>query len=367
MFAGSFAAAGVAGLSQIPGARLVRAQSATYEVVSFGPITEGVRADGYFLPRYGVIQGMHGNGTAFGRIAASPEKFTPSLFNADGAVTKLKSGTYGARVAGLNSGGTAVGAAYDTIDGRGSGSVVQEQPVAWIDGEFVRLPVPDAESASADLVGSARSVSEDGVVFGSGNGHSLRWTNGEPEILPRQIGETLMSYYAILPDGALFAREHAISTQTYRLGVLRDDAFEPLDVSDTINLAGFIQVLGVNSAGATLIYDFTVESTSAMYVANVLMVGEETVVIDPRPDGIAFRASGFNAANQAVGIIQERRGADVVQAIWDAGEFTLFEDVLPADHGFHMITLAGISDDGVIAGSGFDEDGAFHPLLFVPA
>jgi hypothetical protein len=32
-----------------------------------------------------------------------------------------------------------------------------------------------------------------------------------------------------------------------------------------------------------------------------------------------------------------------------------------------MLIASGISDDGIIAGSGWDEDGAFHPLLFIPA
>lgn len=366
-FKGSLAAAGVAAISHVPGARLIRAQNAAYEVVSFGPIVEGVMAEGFYWPQMGAVQGIHGGGTAFGHIATSAEKFTPCLFNADGSLTKLKSGSYGGRVTGMNASGTVVGASYDTIDGQGERFITLEQPVAWIDGEFVRLPVPEADSPNDDLIGSARSVSDDGVIYGFANGYSLRWTNGEPEILPNQVGDSSASYQGILPDGSMLVRLYSSSTQTYSSGILNGGTIEPLDLSEELVDNNFVQLVGVNSAGAALMYAFFLGSNAAAYVGNILKAGEETVVLDPRADGISFRPSGFNASNQVVGPFQLRDGVDAVPAIWDAGEFTMLEDMLPADHGFHMLTVSGISDDGIISGSGWDEDGGFHPLLFVPA
>jgi hypothetical protein len=368
IFKGSLAAAGTAALSHVSGGRLIRAQNAAYEIVSFGPIADGVMAEGFYWPQMGNMQGIHGSGTAFGHIATSAEKFTPCLFNSDGTTTKLKSGTYGGRTIAMNSSGTVVGASYDTIDGQGERFTTLEQPVAWVDGEFIRLPVPDAESETASRTGSARYVSEDGVIMGSGNGHSLRWTNGEAEILPRQLGDgSSLNYIGMLPDGSLIVLQYVGSTRTYQTGVLNGDAVEPFARVGAVAEAQTPNLVGVNSVGAALLYTFFIGSTTAAYAGNIVKPGEDTIEIDPRADGISFRPNGFNASNQVVGPFQPRDGVDAVPAIWDAGEFTMLEDLLPADHGYHMLIASGISDDGIIAGSGWDEDGAFHPLLFIPA
>ncbi len=369
MFKGSLAMAGVAGISTTSRGRITRAQdAASFEIVSFGPITEGALAEGYYLPQFGAMVGMNGQGFAFGNVATSVEKLTPALFAADGALTKLKSGTFGAEILAVNSSGNAAGISYDTIDGRGDRFATLGQPVAWFDGEFVRLPVPDPERETADLVGMARMISDDGVVFGDGNGHRLLWRDGEPEILPTQdaFGNSV-SYYGMRPDGGLVVRVYDFSTEASTFGISAGGEIDPFEFSDVFDASDSPGLTDVNSAGELLMYDWQIEPTGVMYASNIVAPGQAPVVIDTRGEGIAFRADAFNADHVVVGTMQERAGADNVPAIWEAGELTSFETLLPADHGYHGLVINGISDDGVISGSGWDKDGGFHPLLFVPA
>jgi hypothetical protein len=376
VFKGATGFAGVAGLAalgRLPGAQLVRAQSAAYEIVSFGPVAEGVIAEGYFRSMPGRIQGIHGNGTAFGNLAASAEKFFPALFNADGSVAKLKSGTYGGVVNGLNADGIAVGATYENIGGVIIDGDEGKRPAAWIDGELVRLDLPSEKRYDFSRTGgTATSISADGTIFGEANGHAVRWVDGAVQVLEAQQGDAyFIGFHAILPDGRIvaaraeqFANDDGLRMSRGVFGVYDNGAFEVLPVGTLdLGIRGAPTFVAVNSAGSVLCRynptDFTTTLVTGLEI--------EPIVLDPRETGHLFTPAGFNAANEIVGSWALRQDLDTEPAIWRDGEYTPLAELLPADHGFLNLSVSGISDDGVISGHGFDADGGFHPLLFVPS
>jgi hypothetical protein len=369
VFKGAAGAAGLAAVSHMPGAQLIRAQSAAYEIVSFGPVAEGVLPANAFRPERGSMVGIHANGTAFGRVAASAEKFFPALFNADGSLIKLKSGTFGGSVSGLNASGVAVGSAYENPGGRIDVATNDDEgtrPAAWIDGELMRLDLPgDKRYDFSRLGGSASSVSDDGVVFGSANGYDLLWIDGAVQVLPFQDGSgNQLDYYQITPGGTLigsqsFYDDDGNSQTAY--GSIDGTSFSPFNFSDFGQVSAF--PVEINSANEVL---FTGTPTDLPF-ANITGPGLDPVVIDFREEGIWFSVTGFNSKGDVVGSWRARQDLDAAPALLRDGELTPLADLLPADHGFENMIVSGISDDGIIAGHAWDADGGFHPLLFVPA
>jgi hypothetical protein len=364
---GTIAGAGLAAFQTNPGTRFVRAQGANYEIVSFGAVPEGVLPEGFLLPQFGAVTGVTPDGTGFGRVAASTEKFTPALFGDNGKLTKLKSGKFGGTVSAVNSAGSAVGSTYDVPAGEDGDIFTNplQQPVAWIDGEIVRLPVPAPASDSADLIGSARSISDEGVILGSGNGHTLLWSDGEPEILPtRDTNDRSLTFSAITAAGELigstFFYDQQTRTSSNVYGIINGSAIDPFTFPEEFSTGLFFR--GTNSAGHVLYVVFR----GGISLAIIAVPGEDPIIVNSGEDGVSFTPFGFNASNQVVGNWQARASDDSEPAIWQDGEFTPLKSLLPPDHSFHRITVSGISDDGIIAGSGWDEDGGFHPLLFIP-
>jgi hypothetical protein len=373
VFRGAAGAAGLAAFSHVSGLRSIRAQGAAYEIVSFGPVTDGVMAEGDFRSNPGSMNDIHANGTAFGRLAASAEKFFPVLFNADGSLTKLKSGTFGGFVAGMNASGVAVGEVYETPDGRLTAEDEGKRPAAWIDGELVRLDLPgDRKYDFSRLGGRASSVSDNGVIFGSANGYDVLWVDGVVQVLEPQQGDLFLgSFITVMPDGRLMAERDEWYTnddgsRSSRgvIGVFDSGSFQDLPTGSLdLGKRGTPSFVGINDAGHGL---FSFQPTDFAFT---LVTGLDVVpiVLDPRETGVLFRPSGFNAANEIVGAMSTRQDLDFEPAIWRDGTFTPLAELLPGENGFHNLSVFGISNDGIIAGHGWDADGGFHPLLFVPA
>lgn len=373
LFTGAAAAAGLAAIGHVPGARLIRAQGAAYEIVSFGPVEEGVLPEGNFRPSRGGINDIHANGTGFGNIAASSEKFFPALFNPDGSLTKLKSGSFGGVVFDLNASGQAVGAAYENPGGKVSDVDNGRRPATWINGELVRLDLPaDKRYDFSRIGGSATSVSDDGKIYGNANGYDIVWVDGTVQILEPQQGDLyISSYLALMPDGRLVAQrseqyknDDGSSSSRGVIGVYDNGSFQDLPTGSLdLGKKGTPFFVGINSAGHGL---FGYRPTDFAYTL-VSGLEVEPIVLDPRETGSLFTPSGFNESNTIVGTMSLRQDLDPEPAIWRDGTIEPLAELLPADHGFNNLSVSGISDDGIISASGWDADGGFHPLLFVPA
>ena len=363
-FAGT---AGIAALSRMPGTHTVSAQGSGYDIVSFGPISEGViPADGS-RTRYGTVFNILGGGTAVGSVPASAEKMYPSLFHPDGSLTKLKSGAFGGIVLDMNDNGTAVGGVAENAGGVRTESDEGNRPAAWIDGELVRLELPEGHLFESALTGGqAGAISNDGVIFGFANGYQLVWIDGIPQELPQlsDAGDSLF-YSLITRDGTLMASRAMFDDSGSYLGSeygsVDGATFTPFATSGLSGINTYIH--SANSAGEVLIYSFPTDLT----ISNIVGVGQDPIVIDTRHDGIEFMPAGFNASHEVAGMMYLRPDLEGEPAIWKDGEVTSLSPLLPADHGYRQLVLSGISDDGVVAASGWDDDGAFHPLLFVPA
>ncbi|MCC6703862.1 MAG: hypothetical protein IT334_03230 [Thermomicrobiales bacterium] len=367
LLAGAAGASALAALNGFTPARLVRAQGAAYEIVSFGPITEGVQPEGDYVPNFGGISNISGGGTGYGWLAASKEKLTPTLFMPDGTMSKMKSGTYGGVVRGVNAGGHAVGNVFENVEGLPGEKDTGARPALWIDGELTRLPLPDPSDEYVSIGGLTLGISDDGAILGRASGNSVLWIDEEPNVLPAtSANEENFEYQRITPAGGLFGRASGYNDDTeefeYQYGIIEDGVMSAVDLPDFITGNGFFSAV-MNSAGEFM---FVVTPTDLPFIV-IATPGAETIEVDHRSEGIYFFANAFNANHDFVGSYQRRAGDDARTTLLRDGEFMPIEDMLPAGHGYHRIFANGISDDGIISGSAYDEDGGFHPLLFVPA
>ena len=367
LLTGAASAGALLALNHVTPGRLVRAQGAAYTIVSFGPMTEGVREEGDFIPNFGGITGIHASGTAFGNLASSAEKFTPTLFMPDGSVSKLKSGKFGGDVRAMNAAGRAVGVVFETDESRETWNYEGLAPALWIDSELTRLPLPDPKEEYSDLGGMAIAISDSGSILGEGNGHAILWVDGEAQTLPTEtpLGESI-EYLALTPDSTLIAQtssyDSVVSKWIYRPGVVEAGEFKALELPED-TLTGAIPTASTNSANDLLFRFFPTDLPFNVIIAK----GSDPIILDHRKDGVYFTSYEFNASHVLVGSLQMRAGDDFRPALLQDGEFTFLEDLLPADHGFSRFFANGIADDGTISGGGYDVNGDFHPLLFVPA
>src|SRR6476620_10209128 len=118
LFAGSAALAAFAGLSALPGVRLVQAQDdSTYDLIYFGALTDGVRLPNGSRLLYGGATGIANDGTSFGKLAVSEERFSPALWDINGKAKRLKSSTFGGVINEMNAKGEAAGQLFAEING----------------------------------------------------------------------------------------------------------------------------------------------------------------------------------------------------------------------------------------------------------
>lgn len=359
-------AAGLAAVNRLAGGRLTNAQSNGYDIVTFGPFSEGViPADGG-RTRYGTVHNILGDGTAVGAIPASEEKTYPSLFHPDGSLTRLKSGTYGGLVLDMNDSGTAVGIVNENAGGVQTEGDEGARPAAWIDGELVRLELPDGLANEFSLTGGmAGAISNDGVILGFANGYSVAWVEGTLQQLPQATDAGDFLFFNLITRNGTFVGSSPSFDETgsytgSQYGSIEGTVFTPFAMTGMDGPNVF--ALSANSASELLIF----ATPTDLAITNIVGVGLDPVVIDPRPDGINFLPAGFNASHEVVGMMRLRQDLDGEPAIWKDGVVTSLAPLLPEDHGYRRLNARGISDDGVVAASGWDADGAFHPLLFVP-
>lgn len=373
---GALGAGGIAALGRFPGAtQLTRAQgNGGYAIVSFGPVAEGVQPEGYFRPGFGGINGIHGStGAAFGNIAVSNEKFSPALFTADGTLRRLQSGTYGGDILALNAGGMAAGFVYDTPRGIGEGGFIRRHPAAWIDGKQVRLPVPELKYSFSNPSGYAYGISDDGVILGEAYGHDLLWIDGEIELLPssedrdpnnNSSSDYELNYSAITPTGEIVRTGRFYSGEgDVELALVNGDEVSVLALPDGFTITIFDAFIA-GSNGDVLVRTF---AGADLPVSAIVNPDRDPVIVDTREEGAYFYPVAFNANHDLLGMWRPHLGIVAEPAIWREGEITPLSALLPADHGYDLISVSDMSDDGAITGSGWDADGGYHPLLFVPA
>lgn len=347
--------------------RLVYAQAAAYEIISFGPITKEVQIkyDWGTSPHAGDVRGIHSGGVAFGRVAASEEKFTPTLFHPDGSVTKLKSGQFGGDVNAINTNGHAVGAAYDFAGGEPDDLAEHygSRPALWIDGELTRLPMPEKTQEGVGTGGYAKSISDTGAIFGRANGQDVLWIDGNPQLLLGNSEYGYLSYRDLTPDGTLIAEASTYSAEAndwaLRRGAVRDGVFTPFDLPEEVDLLSGPTL--VNSANEVLYGliddDFMLRKTA------IVAADGQVQLTDFGDRGLDFFPAGFNAGHEIIGDwLGDFRS---YPAALMRGEDVVYLETLIPSNRFSMINVKGISDDGTIAAEA-NGDGGYHPLLLIP-
>jgi hypothetical protein len=352
----------MAAVGNLHGMRSVRAQSgAAYEVVDFGVMTDGALPASYARPIYGDVNGITNDGTVFGRIAVSEEKLSPALWDTSGKLKRLKTGQYGGQVRGVNAGGDAVGSIYESIGGIGEDAFsMAQQPAAWIGGELIELSTPDPEFDSGTRTGEALGISDDGVIVGRANGYSLRWVNGEPQILPAPESGGV-DIAACNAAGVIAARQYDFSgTETvYTLGRIEGDQFSPVELGDGF---GNPFPVAIADSGIMLARSFPADVS-----LGVMVDGDEATPIDFRESGGSFAPVSVNDAGEVIGTWQPHAGVFSVPAIWRGEEPESLIDLMPAASELTFLNVTGINNDGIICGSAYDADFAEHLILLVPA
>jgi hypothetical protein len=355
------ALAAMAAFSHLPGMHLARAQSGpAYEVVDFGAMTDGTLPVGYARPIFGDVNGITNDGTVFGRIAVSDEKLSPALWDTKGKLKRLKSGKFGGQVRAVNAGGDAVGAVYETIGGIGDSFSMRQQPAAWIGGELIELPVPDPEFESTARTGEALGISDDGVILGTGNGHNLRWVNGEPQIIPSPDSGGY-NLGGINAAGVIGARRYLFTNDesVYEVGRIEGDQFTAVPLPDD---AGNPSVVAINDAGTLL-----ARSVPADVGLGLLIEGDSPTTIDFCEIGGYFMPIALNGSNDVIGGWQPYPGMVFEPAIWQGDKPVTLFSLIPGDSGLTGLSVTGINDDGIICGSAYDADHHKHLFLLVPA
>lgn len=361
LFAGSAALAAFAGLSALPEVRLTRAQgAATYDLVDFGAFVDGVRLPNGSRLLYGGATGIANDGTSFGKIAVSEERFSPALWSPEGKVKRLKSSTFGGVINALNAGGDAAGQLFAEINGGNYQTL--NKPVAWIGGDMNELPMPDPAFAGGEMGGTATGISDDGVIVGSGNGYQLRWVNGAPEIVTAP-DQARISTLLINSKGEMATSVSSSQGADQVQKVARFDGtnFTVLDPPPGTEQYGQSPV-AINNDGVILAYVYIVD----VFVA-VLYGNDKTTLLDLRDSGGTFIPRAFNDKNEVIGSWQAHFNDKVVQAIWRGTEPEDLSAQVPESSGLKLAVVTGINSDGIICGTATDEDFAVHPILLVPA
>jgi len=364
--------AGAAGASALAvlnrPSRHALAQATTYKIITFGAVREAVQIAYSWgvSPDAGEIKGIHSGGTAFGRVAASDKKFTPTLFHPDGSLTRLKSGEFGGSVHAINSSGHAVGAAYDFAGGEPTDRAEHygSRPALWIDGELTRLPMPDKTQEGIGTGGYAAAISDTGAIFGYANGQDVLWIDGEPQFLPGNSEHGSLSYRGLTPDGTLISEASTYSAEAnawaVRRGTMRDGVFTPFDLPEDVELLSGPTL--VNSANDVL-YGLIGDDFMLRKTAIVASDGQVQLT-DFGDAGLDFFPVGFNAGHEIIGDWQGDY-RNYPAALMRGEELIYLETLLP-DNDFWPIDIKGISDAGIIAAEGEDRNRDFHVLLIVP-
>lgn len=363
LLSGSFATAALLGLQHHSRTAAFAAQADdSYDMVDFGPLTEGVLRENASRPDFGGPTGITGDGTIFGKIGVSAERFSPAIWDKAGALKRLKSGEFGGTVLGMNSQGDAVGQLYAAAGGGDSDTL--NTPAAWIDGDLVKLPLPEPRESYYKAQGSATGISDDGVIVGNGSGYNLRWINGQPEPISGTDSFFMSQGTRIVINakGTIAAGVIPADGGGAVPAILHPDQGEisPVEMPEEF-AKSYVTLAAINGVDTLLSYAIT-----DVFLGFLTGSGKITTTLDLRPTGGSFRPLALNDTNDVIGNFQARAVDPYVPAIWHAGETAPVPLAMPASSKLTLYSVAGISNDGAIAGIAYTSDAVLHPVLLVP-
>lgn len=354
---GAVAAFGL--LNHAPAARLIRAGGdAAYDLLDLGPFK--IEVTGGFPTGFGKVTGLNGAGTMCGQMGEAPDRFVPVIWSRGGQITRLPAGRRGGLARDINGAGTIVGSEAEADALR---------PVAWRNGELVRLPdlAGDPESVRGDAI----AINSAGVIAGDlaveFTTRAVRWVNDRAEALVDPPGGRALRAFGINDRGTILAsvRLHGQTGPVRTFGLWRGEAVTLLDLPEVVTDDLTVMPMGFNNRDqvALAVYESGPDcsSLSSMIVTD----GVRSTVIDRRHEGLCSFPIDINDAGVVVGQT-ERDGRDVA-ALWRDGVMIDLQRLIPAEAGLWFDRPEVINNAGMIAGQATDERGTVHGVLLIPA
>lgn len=344
-------------LARLPGARLVQAQAAAYQVLLLPGFDKTMKTPTGVRPSQLTSIGNAEEGPVFlvgGGVVVSDQKMQPRIWLMPfGEVKDLGAGKYGGMVHAVGSQNRQVGVLYRDPPADPN---VRHRPVLWTGDQREDLPRP-ADVPKEGWDARPRGINDEGVVVGytilSDKIAPVRWSGGGAELLPAPDDAQLTFAQVINASGTV----GGVTLQGERLSVAVWEGDE-LALFDTPEGTQSALCYAIAEDGRLLV-TVEFEESSAAYVYEG---GKPT-----RIEGLN-RASGMNADGVVVGQItrEHSAGFEHLAAIWADGEARLLNDMIPDDSGLKLTDAVGINGDGAIAVLGKDADDATVGALLVP-
>lgn len=246
---------------------------------------------------------------------------------------------------GVNSAGVIVGTGAQTSFGSGP------LPLIWTGGSVAQLPLPVGES-----LGRANDINDAGVAVGSADGGSL-----EVAVI---YGETSEVITATTPGGAWMRTAFGINNS----GLVVGNGIDPNNAARNVGVvydsaAGTATEVGAlpgrNGALAFAVSDagHVVGSTMLNQGSGVPYIWTAAGGIQEVPLPAGTSQGGARGVNSAGWVVGTASNAFAIPFVFDGAETHQVSDLVPAGTGWDLSTntsssALGISDDGVIVGTG---------------
>jgi uncharacterized membrane protein len=371
---GSIALPAALALANFPGARLIRAQGAAYDLVDLGDL--GTLDFGSYK-RSGRLAAINAEGAVAGFVFAS-DKSSPATWSTAGKLKRHKTGKYGGAANGINGDGLLVGIEYRDEN------LIAGVPVIWQGGDKLPLSLP--ADFGDDVIGSAADVNDSGVIVGgiSQAGAStderkvaaIRWTDGEPEVLavPEGASETRAS--AITAAGLIAgtsgfrwsSQEGDVSRSGTQLIPTVWDGGKAtlLDLPKSV-ADWFVGVRAIDDSGRILVFANYSNADDHQVRSYLYENGKPTRLAGLTKGAFFVSAYAINNAGQIVGTTASNQETyDLTATVWIEGKPSDLNELIPADSGLALHDAVDINDDGAIAAIG-TTGGETHGVLLVPA
>lgn len=260
-------------------------------------------------------------------------------------------------------------------------------PFIWHNGDFTPLPnLPGATQVNITGINGLGQV----VGFSNaldGRTYAVTWKNGEISKLPMPTDYTFGNAYGINDAGQIVGSMGQDSTSQYAVvwegEVVTDITLAPGTIAFAINNAGLVAGggesggflwqngtltdlsplsiyagLALNSHGAMAGFDISIVGNSAFYRA-ILLENDVLTDLGTAPGGPQGVATAINDHGQIIGV-GDFNGA--YSFLWDNGQMTSLQPLLPADSPWYIWSVWKINNQGQIVGVG-SIDGEYRLVL----
>lgn len=356
----------VLGIAAQPRATAAQSDYPSYQLIDLGRLDlEGFEPTSDDCSgNEGVPYAISAGNVVVGFFPLNEERIAPGVFT-ETERTRVRGGSGGGQVRGINSSGQMVGFVYETRRSDPCKFPTDKVPALWIDGELTRLPIPDWA-----IEGQAMGISDDGLVAGwvrSSNGvvTPVTWPDPvtiTPLDMPDVKGARATSgvVTGVSPNGTItgYARWEDEDGKTVRQSAVIWGADGVTRLEGLAERTGNVGT-AVNDSGVVVGY---APNDAGMTVATIWMDGEATQLA-PTQLTTESGALGINTIGSVVGYAETVNGP--VGLMWLNGEVINLNMLAPGS-GFAVIRATDINDLGAVSAIATDPDGIRHAVLLIP-